>query len=105
MAVSRKSIPERKKMQQETAQVIALQALSWIATQDAIFLSFLNATGASASDLGGQAADTEFQGAILDFILGDDAWVVAFCDAQGLRYTEPRAARMALPGGTETNWT
>ena len=92
-------------MQQESAQIVALQALSWIATQDEVFLSFLNATGASASDLGAQAADADFQGAILDFLLGDDAWVIAFCDALGLRYSEPLAARLALPGGADTHWT
>ena len=92
-------------MQQESAQIVALQALSWIATQDDVFLAFLNATGASAADLGTQAADADFQGAILDFLLGDDAWVIAFCDAQGLRYTDPLAARLSLPGGADTHWT
>ena len=92
-------------MQQDSAQTIALQALSWIAEQDEVFLSFLNASGASAADLGAQAADATFQGAILDFLLSDDAWVVAFCDALGLRYADPMAARMALPGGVQTNWT
>lgn len=92
-------------MQQELAQIIALQALTWIATQEDLLLAFLSATGASASDLSVLAADAVFQGAVLDFLLSDDSQVVAFCDAKGLRYADPMAARLALPGGAETNWT
>jgi hypothetical protein len=36
---------------------------------------------------------------VLDFLLMDDAWVVAFCDAAGLPYEAPMRARAALPGG------
>jgi hypothetical protein len=31
--------------------------------------------------------------------------VMAFCDAQSLPYTEPQAARAALPGGEVPHWT
>ena len=35
----------------------------------------------------------------------DDAWVVAFCDAEGLAYDEPLRARYALPGAEQVHWT
>jgi hypothetical protein len=44
-------------------------------------------------------------GAVLDHLLGDDQMVIAFCDAHGLPYTSPLAARAALPGGDTLHWT
>ena len=92
-------------MQTEVAQTLALQALGWIALDDEVFPQFLNATGANLADLRRRAADPDFQAAVLDFLLQDDRWVVAFCDATGQAYTAPQAARAALPGGAAVNWT
>jgi Protein of unknown function (DUF3572) len=90
---------------QEAAQVLALQALGWIASEDEVFPAFMAASGAAIGDLRARAADPDFLAAVLDFLLMDDQWVVAFCDAQGHPYTAPQAARAALPGGAEMNWT
>ncbi len=92
-------------MQPEAAQLLALQTLGWIAADDEVFPLFLAATGANLSDLRRRAADPDFLAAVLDFLLQDDRWVVAFCDAQGHPYTAPQAARAALPGGAMVNWT
>jgi hypothetical protein len=51
------------------------------------------------------AGDPAFLGSVLDFLMMDDAWVVAFCDAAGIAYTVPMQARAALPGGAVTHWT
>ena len=92
-------------MQLEVAQLLAIQALGWIAANDEIFPVFLGATGADMASLRQRAADPEFLAAVLDFLLQDDRWVVDFCDAEGHPYTAPQAARAALPGGAEMNWT
>ena len=92
-------------MQPEAAQVLALQALGWIASDDEVFPVFLSATGANLGDLRARASDPDFLAAVLDFLLQDDRWVGAFCDAGGHPYTAPQAARAALPGGAEINWT
>ena len=92
-------------MQPEAAQTLALQALGWIAADDEVFPVFLTATGANLGELRSRAADAEFLGAVLDFLLQDDQWVIAFCDAAGHAYTAPQAARAALPGGAVVNWT
>jgi len=42
---------------------------------------------------------------VLDFLLMDDAWVMGFCEAEGLKYDQPMYARAALPGGEQVNWT
>lgn len=92
-------------MQPEAAQVLAIQALGWIAGNDELFPVFLGATGAGMGELRSRAAEPEFLAAVLDFLLMDDAWVVAFCDAEGHPYTAPQTARAALPGGAVMNWT
>lgn len=92
-------------MQRNTAEILSLQVLAWIAAQDDIFLDFLQATGANTTSLRDRASDAEFQGAILDFLMTNDAWIQAFCDAHGLAYTDPAAARAALPGGADLHWT
>ncbi len=92
-------------MRQETAETVALQALSWLVTNDELLPVFLGSSGASLDDLRNQAENPEFLGSLLDFICMDDAWVVAFCDANALSYEIPMQARMALPGGAQTHWT
>jgi hypothetical protein len=92
-------------MQQESAHVLALQALEWLAGDDELFATFLASTGASVVDLARRAKDEGFLVAILDFLLTDDERVMAFCDRHGLAYTIPMAARVALAGGELENWT
>ena len=85
--------------------VVALKALGWLAAQDDLLPVFLSATGASPGDLRRQAGQPAFLGAVLDFILQDDAAVIGFCTAEGLAYTVPMEARQALPGGGAVHWT
>lgn len=92
-------------MQQDSAQIIALQALAWLAASEDLLPVFLDATGASLADLRARATDADFQGAILDFLMMDDRWVVEFCDSHALPYTAPQTARAALPGGAPVHWT
>lgn len=92
-------------MKQSVAETIALQALGWLAGNDELFPVFLGSSGATAGDLAAQAGDPAFLGAVLDFILMDDAWVVGFCDSAGLGYDMAMRARQALPGGREESWT
>lgn len=87
------------------AETIGLQALAWIAAEDTVLPLFLAAGGLELQDLRARAGDPVLSGAVLDFILMDDGWVVSFCDAAGLGYDRPLAARQALPGGEVTHWT
>lgn len=92
-------------MERNAAETVGLQALAWLAAHEELLPVFMGASGASLSDLRSGAADLAFLGSVLDFLLMDDAWIVAFCDAEGLRYEAPMRARAALPGGAEVNWT
>jgi hypothetical protein len=92
-------------MTPDRAELIAVQALAWLAANEELLPVFLNATGAGPDDLRGAARDPAFLGSVLDFVMFDDATVMAFCEAQGLKFTEPMAARQVLPGGAQVNWT
>ncbi len=92
-------------MRQETAEVIALQALGWLAGQEDLLDIFMGATGAARDDLRDRADDPEFLASVLDFLTMDDKWVVGFCNDAGLGYDQPLLARQGLPGGGQIHWT
>jgi len=92
-------------MRQDAAETLALQALAWLVGQDELLPIFLGASGSDLTDLRAQAGDAALQIAVLDFLMLDDAWVGAFCDAHGLAYDLPMRARQALPGGALPHWT
>lgn len=92
-------------MSHERAEQIAQSALIWLSTNEELLPIFLGASGASAQDLRAQVEDAGFLASILDFITMDDAWVMAFCDAEGLKYEEPLRARYSLTGAENVHWT
>ena len=92
-------------MSQESAEVVGLKALGWIAGNEDLLPVFLGATGASEADVRAGARDPAFLGALLDFIMMDDAWVKDFCYTADLAYDQPMYARTALPGGDQVHWT
>lgn len=92
-------------MKQETAETIALRALGWLAQNEELLPVFMGATGVSSDDLRGRASDCAFLASVLDFLMMDDAWVMEFCDSNGLAYTDPMQARQSLPGGGDMHWT
>lgn len=91
--------------EQERAEMVAIQALGWMATDDEVLGQFLGASGASVDDLRSGAGDPAFLGALLDFLMLEDTWITAFCDSAGLPYDAPMRARAHLPGGAQMHWT
>lgn len=89
----------------ENAETIALQALAWLVGNEDLLPTFMGASGVGMDDLRERAADADFLGSVLDFVLMEDAWVTGFCDAQSLPYGAVRDARQALPGGQQIHWT
>ena len=91
-------------MNQEHAETLAIQALSWIASDEEILSQFLNMTGAAPGDLRARAVEPEFLGFVLDFILRDDETILGFCTAVGAAPEAIPRARATLGGGLP-NWT
>lgn len=89
----------------DQAEIIAINALNWLAGKDDLLLMFLSSTGADINDLRTRAQNPEFLASVLDFLLMDDAFVTGFCQAANLPFEAPMQARMALPGGEMPNWT
>jgi hypothetical protein len=80
----------------EVAEIVAVQALSFVAGDAARLGAFLAESGIGPETLRTAAADPHFLGSVLDFILRDDATVKAFAAASGLHPTNIAAARQAL---------
>ena len=89
----------------DAAEMLALQALAWLAGNDDLFPVFLGSTGASEQDVRAQAGSPVFLASVLDFLVMDDAWVIAFCDSHAVPYDRIMQARAALPGGEQIHWT
>lgn len=92
-------------MTQDEAETLALQALGWLATQDEVWQAFLLNTGMAAADIRKAAADPGFLTAVLEFLTQHDGWVTAFCDAAGVDYRLPLAARQRLSPESDMHWT
>lgn len=89
----------------DTAETVSLRALAWLLQDEAHRSAFLSASGLSPDDLRQRAGEPDILLAVIDFVLGDDTRVVAFCDVAGLPYAMLTSVRAALPGGAEYNWT
>jgi Protein of unknown function (DUF3572) len=89
----------------ETAQTIALQALSHIAADEDLLGGFMAHTGLAIEELKPLAADPAFLGGVLDFLLSDETGLLAFCEATDTAPDLPKLARQSLPGGEEVHWT
>lgn len=87
------------------AEEIAVACLGWLAGNEDLLPVFMGASGLSADDLRSAAQAPEFLGAVLDFVMMDDAWVIACCDRCGYPYDLLMQARSALPGGEQVHWT
>ncbi len=90
---------------QSQAEVLGLRAVGWLAGNDELLPVFLGATGADEAQFRAGLGDPEFQASVLDFLLMDDAWIAAFCEAEALPYSAPMEARAVLPGGEAVHWT
>lgn len=91
--------------QRESAETLALQAVSWLAGDAETLNQFLNETGASLASLVGDLKRPAFLGAVLDFVLGTDERVIALSGHLGIRPEQVVLARAHLPGGDLPHWT
>lgn len=89
----------------QTAQTVGLRALAWLAAQDDLLPMFLSSSGLTETDLREQADDPAVLGGVLDFVLMNDDWVIAFCEQERLPPEVLQGFRQALPGGAEVHWT
>ena len=80
----------------EVAEIVAIQALSFIAADPERLGLFLAESGIGPETLRTAAADPQFLAHVLDFVMRDDATVKAFAAASELDPTTIAAAREVL---------
>jgi hypothetical protein len=80
----------------EVAEIVAIQALSFVAGEPARLGAFLAETGIGPETLRSAASDPQFLVSVLDFVLRDDRTVTAFAAEAQLDPTHIAAARQAL---------
>jgi Protein of unknown function (DUF3572) len=80
----------------EVAEIVAVQALSFIAGDPERLGAFLAESGLGPETLRSAASDPQFLAHVLDFVMRDDATVKAFADASELHPTNIAAAYQAL---------
>ena len=80
----------------QVAEIVALQALGFIAGDPERLGAFLAESGIGPQSLRAAAADPQFLASVLDFVLRDDATVKAFAKESELHPTSIAAAREVL---------
>ena len=80
----------------EVAEIVAVQALSFIAAEPERLGLFLAESGIGPETLRTAAANPQFLAHVLDFVMRDDATVKAFATASDLHPTNIAAARQVL---------
>ena len=80
----------------EVAEIVAIQALAFVAEDPERLGVFLAESGIGPDTLRSSAADPRFLAHVLDFVMRDDATVKAFADASQLHPTNIAAAHQAL---------
>jgi hypothetical protein len=80
----------------ETAEIVAVQALSFVAGDPERLGLFLAESGIGPETLRTAAANPHFLASVLDFVMRDDATVKAFAAASQLHPTNIAAAHQAL---------
>jgi Protein of unknown function (DUF3572) len=80
----------------EVAEIVAVQALGFIAGEPERLGRFLAESGIGPETLRTAASDPHFLASVLDFVMRDDATVKAFADASQLHPTNIAAAHQAL---------
>ena len=80
----------------EVAEIVAVQALSFIAGDPERLGLFLAESGLGPETLRSAAADPRFLSSVLDFVMRDDVTVKAFANVSQLHPTNIAAAQQAL---------
>jgi len=87
---------KRARNPREIAEIVAIQALSFVAGDADRLGLFLAETGLGPDTLRSASTDPQFLAGVLDFVLRDDATVQAFATVSQLDPTNIAAARQVL---------
>ncbi|MGH6827689.1 MAG: DUF3572 family protein [Rhizomicrobium sp.] len=63
----------------QEAEVMALEALAWLAGRPQDIARFLTISGLAAEDLRKSVGDRQLQASVLDFLLGEEPLLLEYC--------------------------
>jgi len=85
----------------EAAEMLAIQALYFIAEEPERLNGLLNATGLSLDRLRESATAPDFLAGVLEHMLADESLLLAFADSAAIDPADISRARIALGGSWE----
>lgn len=80
-------------------EVLALTVLAWLSEEPELLSRFLALSGLQTTQIAAVARDPGFLGGVLDFIMGNEADLLRFADASGVRPETVSDAWSRLSGG------
>jgi hypothetical protein len=91
----------RRHQARETAEMLAIQALAFLAEEPEQLSGFLAVTGIESADIREAAQQPDFLAGVLDHLLGNEKLLIAFAQSAGIDPAEIARARTALGGRWE----
>jgi Protein of unknown function (DUF3572) len=91
----------RGKGEREAAESMAIQALSYIASDSERLGRFLALTGIGPHEIRSAASEPGFLVGVLEYLTSDEALLTGFAADNGMKPEVVDAARLALGGGWE----
>ena len=85
-------------MTPESADILTLEGLGWLAGQDNALERFLNQSGIDAASLREAAGSREMSVAVLDFLFGNEELLLQFCESAAITPKQMHLARHVLGG-------
>ena len=85
----------------ETAEMLAIQALSFIAEEPERLNGLLSATGLTLNRLRESANEPDFLAGVLEHMLADESLLIAFAERAGIDPVDIGRARNSLGGQWE----
>jgi hypothetical protein len=85
----------------EAAQALSLEALAFLAADENRLGALLAQCGWSLPELRAGAADPLVLAGVMDFLLGNETWLLEFCAETGCKPEMPMRARRLLPGAED----
>ena len=82
----------------EEAEILAVRALGFLAQHQERMEGFVRMTGVAVDDLKDHMSDPGYLGAVLDYLLADERYLLAFTDRIGIAPELPYRARRKLEG-------
>jgi len=91
-------MPKRPSQPQQSPELLAIQALSFLGEDPERLGRFLALTGIGPADIRTAAQEPGFLAGVLDHVAGDGALLVAFAAHAGIEPAEVDKARRTLAG-------